>query len=313
MQRFVSVLLTFLLAALPCVAQQSSSIDGKLFIPAGTSFSVVLDQQVSSSATHIGNQLHTQLVSPVVSGSQVLVPAGTYLQGKVAKITQQSDRVTLDLSSATLAYANGYVVKLPGTVSVLSSEGWWRPAPNSRRALALLPFFAAPMVGAGIGAAVGKDPVLTPGSINGGQLTPGSMTPSTRGRDAAIGLGVGAAIAAVGLAIYASAHHHGGPDFFFPAGAPMDVLLDSSIALDPAQIAGALNQPQPPMLPTAQLPQPTPPSFDSTSSGLCPGPDIPGTPDIVIPGTPAIGDSPGTPDTVIPGMPATPGGMVPCN
>lgn len=310
MHRLVACFLAFLLAALPCIAQQPAPAS-PLLVPAGTVLSIVLTQQISSSETRSGSQLHAQLVSPVVSGSQVALPAGTYLEGRVSRIIQQGDRVQVVLQPASLAFVDGYVAQLSGVVTVQSSNGWWLPSPSSHRAAALLPFLFAPGIGAGIGAAAGKDATLTPGSISGGQITPPSVTPSTRGRDAVIGFGVGAGIMAVGLAIYFASRHHGAPDFFFPAGAPMQATLALALSLDPAQVADAAAQPQPPVQPIVQRPQP--PTFaNSASSAICFAPDTPATPDTVIPGTPAIGDSPGTPNIVIPGRPAIPGPVIPC-
>lgn len=48
------------------------------------------------------------------------------------------------------------------------------------------------------------------------------------------------------------------------------------------------------------------------SDNECYTPGTLGTPDIVIPGIPAMGDSPGTPTTVIPGIPPTPPMPYPC-
>jgi hypothetical protein len=239
MSRQLAAFLALSLAVLPCTAQQQPPAD-KLILPAGTTLSVVLTQQISSSATHAGDQLHLQLVSPVVSGSQLAIPPGTYLQGKVNRITQRDDRVSLSLYAASLAFEDGTVQKLSGPIEVRSAEGWWLPSPYSHRGAILIPFLIAPIAGGAIGAAMGKD-----GSISGGgftptgQIIPPTITPATRGRDAGIGLGVGLAIAAVGVTIYATSHHHGAPDFFFPAGAPMDVILTSAVSLDVAQAPAA--------------------------------------------------------------------------
>jgi hypothetical protein len=294
------------------VAQKPPSYPANpLIVPAGTTLSVVLTQQISSSDTHPGTQIHAQLVSPVVSGSQVAIPAGTYLEGQVSKINQQSDVTSLSLHSASLAFVNGYVAQLPGIVTVQSAEGWWSPAPSSRRGAALLPFLLAPAIGGAIGAAVGKDGSVTPGSITNGQLVPGSITPSTRGRDAGIGVGIGAAVMFVGLATYFHLRHHGAPDFFFPDGAPMQVVLASPLSLDAAQTADAASQSPQTIQPVAQ--RPAAPVPDTTPTGICYAPDTPGTPPTIIPGIPATPNSPGTPDIVIPGTPSTPGGVIPCS
>jgi len=65
-----------------------------------------------------------------------------------------------------------------------------------------------------------------------------------------------------------------------------------------------------PEQPIAQRPVFTSPP--NTDPGTCWTPGTPGTPDIDIPGTPAIGNSPGTPSTHIPGIPATPPTPHPC-
>jgi hypothetical protein len=307
MSKPLAAFMALLLAVLPCIAQQPS----KLLVPAGTALSAILTGQISSTDTHPGDLLHAQLVSPVVVGSQIAIPAGTYLQGRVSKVTQQDDRVQVELRSASLAFANGYVAQLPGLVTVRSANGWWRPAPNSHRGAALLPFLAAPAAGTLIGLAAGKNGTLTPGSFTpNGQLIPASMTPPTRGRDAGIGLAIGVGVMAIGLLALHAAGHHGAPDFFFPAGAPVDVVLVAPISLDAAQVAASSLIPEP-IQPAAQLPVPAP--APNISASLCPAPDTPGTPDTIIPGVPATPDFPGTPDIVIPGTPSIPGGMVPCN
>jgi hypothetical protein len=316
MRKVLASLLALLMGALPCVAQQSSSAPSHpLVIPAGTNLSVVLTQQIASGDTHAGDTLHAQVVSPAVSGSQVAIPAGTYLEGRIAMVSQRNDRVQVVLHFATLAFADGYAAKIPGTVTVQSAIGWWLPSPNSHRAAALIPLLLAPGIGAGIGAAVGKDPVLTPGVISGGQIVPGSMTSSTRGRDAAIGLAVGAGIAALGTVIYVKARHNGAPDFFFAAGTPMDATLVNDLSIDPVQADRAANAAPPSITPVNPPPAQSSPYVapDSTPDGICYGPDTPGTPPTVIPGTPATPDSPGVPDIVIPGTPSTPGPIVPCS
>ncbi|MDR3764118.1 MAG: hypothetical protein P4M01_08500 [Acidobacteriota bacterium] len=313
MQKVLAVLLVTLMVVLPGAAQQGpAAAFSRLTVPAGTVLNVVLAAPLSSADTHVGGSLRAQMASPVVSGSQVAIPPGTYLEGRIEKISQKDDRVEIVLRAATLAFADGYAASVPGTVTVRSALGWWQPAPNSHRGLALLPLLLAPGVGAAIGAASGHDGSITPGTISGGQLVPATMTSSTRGRNAAIGLGIGAGIAAVGAALLMHAHRQGPPDFFFDTGTPMDATLSGELAIDAAEAAhAAATEPAAP-IPQAPRPMPpTPPAWD-TSSGICYGPDIPGTPAQVIPGTPATPDSPGTPDIVIPGMPPTPGPVVPC-
>jgi hypothetical protein len=122
---------------------------------------------------------------------------------------------------------------------------------------------------------------------------------------AAIGGGVGLA---AGLLIATSSHH-----FFLDVGSPVEMVLNHSLTLRQDQVAEAVRQSAEhptPEQPVAQRPVFTPPP--DTDPGTCWTPGTPGTPDIDIPGTPAVGDSPGTPPTHIPGIPATPPTPHPC-
>ena len=92
----------------------------------------------------------------------------------------------------------------------------------------------------------------------------------------------------------------------------MSMRLSEPLTLSQAEITDATQKAATqPLIPVIQ---PRPPSVipSSADHGVCYTPGSPGTPDVVIPGTPAIGDSPGTPSTVIPGTPPTPPTPYPC-
>jgi hypothetical protein len=100
--------------------------------------------------------------------------------------------------------------------------------------------------------------------------------------------------------------------FYIQEGSPMTMNLPQALQLTAAQIRDAnqkaavepapvpVNRSRPPVVPT------------TTNAGTCYNPGTPGTPEVVIPGTPAVGGSPGTPATVIPGTPPTPPTPYPC-
>jgi hypothetical protein len=101
--------------------------------------------------------------------------------------------------------------------------------------------------------------------------------------------------------------------FFLDVGSPVDVVLQNSFSLEQDQVAEAVRDAgkhPAPQQPVASRPQVWMPP--GNNSGICYTPGTPGTPDIDIPGTPAIGNSPGTPSTHIPGIPATPPVVHPC-
>lgn len=314
MRKALASFLAVLLGCLPAAAQQPGiSTPPALVIPAETQFSIVLTAQLSSSENKVGDLLHAQLVAPILAGSQVAVPAGTFLQGRIAQVAQVNDRVQMVLNAVSLAMANGYVVQVPGTVMVQSAIGWWQPSGQGRRGGALAALWMLPVAGMGIGAATGSSTKIVPPSFgSGGQLNPGSMTPSTRGRNVGIGMGVGAGLALLGTLLYVHSHRTT-IDYLFVPGSPLDARLTNDLALDSAKAAAAASMAVE-VLPMAPRPiPPAAPEGPSGSSGMCPGPEIPGTPATVIPGMPATADSPGTPDIVIPGTPSMPGPMIPCS
>ena len=94
-------------------------------------------------------------------------------------------------------------------------------------------------------------------------------------------------------------------DVLLDNGAPIEMLLQSPLSLDPDSVAAAVRRSKPLQF-----------TATKSSTRCMPTPGTPGTPDTVIPGssgTPAtvIPGAPGMPDTVIPGIPATPPTVIP--
>lgn len=52
-------------------------------VPAGTTIALVLTHPIQSRLIHRGNLIYAQITSPVTSGNQVVVPAGTLVEGTV--------------------------------------------------------------------------------------------------------------------------------------------------------------------------------------------------------------------------------------
>ncbi len=86
-------------------------------------------------------------------------------------------------------------------------------------------------------------------------------------------------------------------DILLDNGAPIEMLLQGPLSLDPGSVAAAVSRSKPLKI------------GPSKSSTRCaPTPGTPGTPDTVIPGTPG---TPGTPDIIIPGAPGMPSTVIP--
>jgi hypothetical protein len=270
-------------------------------IPAGTRFALVLTNPVSSKTMHRGDVVYAQTTAPVTVGDQVLIPAGTFIQGKVDKLTRNGNRAEMLMTSAKVVFPDGYVANITGPLNVASDEGTaWRDPGDGAKAGAIL----APIAGGGLGALIGSAFHSTQSATLGG-TTISSSTPRI-----AIGAGVGLAVgAAVMFAILL--HSHG---FFVDVGSPMEMTLPQPLTLSENRVADAVRQAEEhPVAAPMPAPRPLPYAYDRAyERGTCYTPGTPGTPPTIIPGTPAIGDSPGTPATVIPGTPAIPGTPYPC-
>jgi len=297
---------------------QSVSQSATITVPAGTRLALVLTHPIQSRHIHRGDDLYGQLTSPVNSGNEMVIPAGTFVQGTIDKLGRQGGRAELRLQAIEITFADGYVAPIPGPVTVETSDGYAIKDPGSRRAIGA---FALPAAGAGFGALIGyaaggagstQTATLPPGCVGGPPLCASTSTPvfGTKGRDAIIGAGVGGAIGAVAsMALLFSSHN-----FFIDVGAPVEITLPQPISLDRKEVDAAVKQSaehppaEQPILPRAMVP---PPPDLPVDHGTCYTPGTPGTPPIVIPGTPGPDGIP-RPATTIPGTPAIPGTPYPC-
>lgn len=96
-----AALLTGLLATFICSAQDQPQTSDQVnpqpnqsqaatqetvTIPAGTRLALVLTQPVQSRYVHRGDDIYAQTTSPVSSGNETVIPAGTFVQGTVEKL-----------------------------------------------------------------------------------------------------------------------------------------------------------------------------------------------------------------------------------
>lgn len=287
-------------------------------IPAGTQVALVLTHPIQSRYIHRGDDIYAQITSPVLSGDQMVIPPGTFVQGTVDKLGRQGDRGELQLQSMSITFAGGYVAPISGPVTIETNQGYALKDPGTKSVLssALLPIGGAGL-GTLIGYAAGKSDSSTtsafpPGCVGPPPFCTSVSTPvfGTRGRDAVIGGAVGGALGLVASITVLGRSHH----FYIDAGAPIEMTLNHNVVLDSKVVDAAVEQSaQPPVAQQPVLPRPVPPSVPEfpVNHGTCFTPGTPGTPPTVIPGTPGPDGIPGPP-TVIPGTPPTPGTPYPC-
>jgi type IV secretion system protein VirB10 len=104
-------------------------------IPAGTRIPLSLKQAISTKNAREGDSVYAETAFPFVVADRVVVPAGSYVQGKIAHVERAGHgkgRAEILMHFTSIIYPTGYTVMLPGSVentpgadnkSVKDSEG----------------------------------------------------------------------------------------------------------------------------------------------------------------------------------------------
>jgi hypothetical protein len=306
----------------PPTQDQADNSGAMVTIPAGTRLALVLTQPIQTRHVRRGDDIYAQVVSPVNSGNEVVIPPGTFVQGTVDKIERRGGRGELRLQSMAITFPDGYVTPIPGPIMLQSDEGYALKDPGKDRMVAA---FALPAAGLGLGALIGHSlghpqsttfPGLPP---NCGVPTPDCMNSgpptvltdnSPQLKSTAIGSMVGLAAGGVAsLALLMNSSH-----FYLDVGSPVEMTLQHSVSLQRNEVAEAVRQSEAhPVAEQPILPRPVPAPQPNVrvDHGTCYTPETPGTPPTVIPGAPGANGVPGPP-TIVPGTPATSGTPYPC-
>jgi len=112
-------------------------------VPAGTRIALVLTQPVQTRYLHRGDDVYAQITSPVASGTEVVIPPGTFVQGKFDKLERRGDRGELRLQSMAITFPNGYVAPVPGPMTLESDEGYALKDPGKGRIAGMIALPAA--------------------------------------------------------------------------------------------------------------------------------------------------------------------------
>jgi len=213
-------LATFALAATTAMMAQSApaapAAESTLVIPSGTKVPIALKNAISTHGSREGDGVYAQTSFPVVADGRVLIPAGTYVQGRISSIKRAGrikGRAEVLMHFTTLIYPSGYTVLLPASVdnapgvdktSVQDGEGTIRGDSQTGQKIGTAASTA------GTGAVVG-------GLSNGG-------------KGALIGAGVGGAVGtAIGLFTR-------GNDVKLDAGTSIEMVIEREITLDASRV-----------------------------------------------------------------------------
>ncbi|MGA9308676.1 MAG: hypothetical protein WBW31_24990 [Candidatus Sulfotelmatobacter sp.] len=106
-----------------------------LSIPSGTRIPLLLKQAISTKNAREGDAVYAETAFPFVMNDRVIVPAGTYIQGKISHVERAGHghgRAEILIHFTSMIYPSGYTLMLPGSVentpgaadnSVKDSEG----------------------------------------------------------------------------------------------------------------------------------------------------------------------------------------------
>jgi hypothetical protein len=100
-------------AAQPSAAGASLSVT----LPAGTKVELFVTRPVWMQTAKTGDPVYAQTSFPVVLGTGIAIPAGTYIEGSIESVTRptkRSNRAEIDVLFTKMIFANGYVAPLPG-------------------------------------------------------------------------------------------------------------------------------------------------------------------------------------------------------
>ncbi len=189
-------------------------------IPAGAKIPLSLKQAISTKNAREGDAVYAETAFPFVANDRILIPAGTYIQGKISHVQRagrSKGRAELLLHFTSMIYPSGYTVMLPASVentpgaddkSVKDKEGTIQADKDTGKRIE----------DAAKGAAVGG----TVGSIGG--LAAGGMNGARYGGLAGIAGGVA----------WALLKH--GPDVKLDVGTSIEMEVQRPISVDASRI-----------------------------------------------------------------------------
>ncbi|HKN31996.1 MAG TPA: hypothetical protein VJX16_02005 [Terriglobales bacterium] len=196
--------------------ESKDSTENTLTIPAGSRIPVALKHAISTKSAREGDAVYAATTFPFVLNEKVLVPAGTYVQGRISHVQKAGrvkGRAEVLIHFTTLIYPSGYTVMLPGAVenvpgaektSIKDKEGTIRQDSDAGRKV-------------GTVASTGATGAVVGGLSHGG-------------KGALIGAGVGGA---AGTAIALLTRN---TDVRLDAGTTLEMVIQRPIPLDAARV-----------------------------------------------------------------------------
>lgn len=88
-------------------------------IPAGSKIPLTLAQAISTKNAREGDPVYATTAFPFVVNEKMVVPAGTYIQGKISRVERAGrvhGRAEILMHFTTMIYPSGYTIMLPASI-----------------------------------------------------------------------------------------------------------------------------------------------------------------------------------------------------
>jgi type IV secretion system protein VirB10 len=124
MRGFVLFLVTSVVAASAQTNVASASVSSEpaakqITVPAGTQVLLHLKSPIDTKSAKVGDGVYCQTSFPVTQDNVAVIPAGTYVKGKIAEVKRAGrikGRAEILFHFTTLIFPNGYTIDLPGAL-----------------------------------------------------------------------------------------------------------------------------------------------------------------------------------------------------
>jgi hypothetical protein len=200
-------------------------------VPTGTAIQLTLMSTVKSKSTKPGDTVRAVVAFPVTIGTVLGIPAGTFVDGDVTQVTahpKSGQQPSFRVHFTRLVFSNGYSVALNGE----NTQALVLPAESNRHANEVAELVPLRLPGARFAMGEGQQSQLPP-------------LPQVGPNPAVIGGAVGGGMLALIIGMVVWAHHRANSTDFvlYDAGWQFQMVLDSPLTLDAAQVAAAAAAP----------------------------------------------------------------------
>jgi len=202
-----------------------------IIVPTGTTIQLTLMSAVKSKSTKAGDTVRAVVAFPVTIGTQLAIPAGAFVDGDVLQVTSSPKagrQPSFRVHFTRLVFSNGYSVALNGE----NTQALVLPLDSGAPANEVAELAPIQLPGTRFAMGGGQEPTLPP-------------LPRVGPNPAVVGGAIGGTFALIVVGILVGAHHRvSNTDFLlYDAGWQFQMILDSPLTLDAAQVSAAAATP----------------------------------------------------------------------